>query len=68
MGKVIRALNQAALATGALYKVVFTGLLLYELVRFRLKKGRHVENSGYRPNDSSYRTYSSLGFKQKARK
>jgi len=36
--KIARALSELANSTSSLYRIVFTGLLLIELVRFRWRK------------------------------
>ncbi len=41
--RVIRSLALGASGMKSAYAIVFTGLMLYELIRFRFKKGRHAE-------------------------
>lgn len=67
--KFARVLSAAANSAGSIYKIVFTGLLLYELVKFQLKRKSNagLQDSLYRPRDSSYRAAGSLGLKKKGR-
>ena len=67
--RLARALNTAAGSVGSIYKIVFTGLLLYELVKFQLRRKRNVmaEDSIYRPRDGSYRAAGPLGYKKKGK-
>lgn len=37
----VRRLNDIASGVSAVYRIAFTGLLLYELVRYQLQKRKH---------------------------
>lgn len=61
-----RLLATLANSTGSVYRIVFTGLLLYELVKFKTRK-RNAQDSIYHPGDGSYRAGYPLGAKKKGR-
>lgn len=57
----LRTLGNVAGGMGNVYRIVFTGLLLYELYRFRFKKERHGEGHRNYPGNRGGRARGALG-------
>lgn len=51
MKKVVHTLHSVANASSSIYRIVFTGLLLFELVRYQLRRKRNAANLSYRDLD-----------------
>jgi hypothetical protein len=52
--KALRTLGQLAGGMGSVYRIVFTGMLLYELVKFGLKRNLRAENHRNYPADRGH--------------
>lgn len=52
--RILSTLARTASGMKHAYAIVFTGLLLFELVRFRFRKGRNAEATPYNPGGRRY--------------
>lgn len=52
--RILPTLARTAAGVKHAYVIVFTGLLLYELLRFRIKRNRYAENRDFNPGRPRY--------------